>query len=262
MKGKHMTKQEVLMYEVMSNLAKSDAPLVFKGALVAKLILEENEFNDVSRKTKDIDINWTESTPPMEELLSVVNNSLGELSKTYHVAVVAEYENENPAVFDIMSNETGEPVFSVDINIKPVMGTRQYFIGDATINGVLPMEILTDKIRNVSSEVILFRAKDIVDVYALSQCVKVQTGDIFKMCEEKSKIFKDYKIDSFAVFYNERDRLSRRYKSIRGVINRPHFDVVYNYMKNFIKPFADLVVAGKINKEWDSKGQRWSVVER
>ena len=50
-----MTEQEKLMYEILGQITTSDIPIVFKGGLITKLILNESGLNSVQRTTKDID---------------------------------------------------------------------------------------------------------------------------------------------------------------------------------------------------------------
>ena len=71
-----MTGQEKLMYRIIGKISDINAPLVFKGALITKLILLENGYADIERATKDIDANWIGSPPPTEILVETINESL------------------------------------------------------------------------------------------------------------------------------------------------------------------------------------------
>ena len=53
-----MTEHERLMYQILGRISEANIPLVFKGALITKLILTENGFTTLERQTKDIDANW------------------------------------------------------------------------------------------------------------------------------------------------------------------------------------------------------------
>ena len=65
-----LTDSEKLMYDVMGAIANSNVPVVYKGAIVTKLILREHDFEDFVRETQDIDANWAGTNPPpMDELL-------------------------------------------------------------------------------------------------------------------------------------------------------------------------------------------------
>ena len=63
-----MTEQEKLMYEILGQITTSDIPIVFKGGLITKLILNESGLSSVQRTTKDIDANWI-GQPPSIKLL-------------------------------------------------------------------------------------------------------------------------------------------------------------------------------------------------
>ena len=39
-----MNEQEKLMYGIISNISQTDAPIIFKGGLITRLILQENGF--------------------------------------------------------------------------------------------------------------------------------------------------------------------------------------------------------------------------
>lgn len=51
-----MTEKEKTMYSFISELSKSQFPIVIKGALITKLILDEHNYVDVERSKK---IKWT-----------------------------------------------------------------------------------------------------------------------------------------------------------------------------------------------------------
>jgi len=64
-----LTEQEKKMYDVMGAIAHSDVPIIYKGALVTKLILHENDFDDFMRETRDIDASWAGANPPPMEFI-------------------------------------------------------------------------------------------------------------------------------------------------------------------------------------------------
>ncbi len=47
-----MTEKEKTMYSFISELSKSQFPIVIKGALITKLILDEHNYVDVERSKK------------------------------------------------------------------------------------------------------------------------------------------------------------------------------------------------------------------
>jgi len=49
-----MTELEQKMYQILGAISATDAPIVFVGGLITKLILEESRFNTLVRHTVDI----------------------------------------------------------------------------------------------------------------------------------------------------------------------------------------------------------------
>ena len=72
-----LSDSEKLMYEVMGAIASGSVPVVYKGAMVTKLILKEHNFVDFVRETQDIDASWASAKLPlMKQLTTMLNNAL------------------------------------------------------------------------------------------------------------------------------------------------------------------------------------------
>jgi hypothetical protein len=193
-----MTEKEKFMYRIMGKISESDVPIIFKGAMVTKLILSESGYSALERQTKDIDANWVDSPPSMDVLVEAINNSLGELKNEIYAVAFREYGEKVSAGISIRGKDTDEEIISMDISIKPVHGIKFYNYGEISFKGVLANEILSDKITVLSKKAIFRRAKDIVDVYALSHCVKVNTSEIFEMFRKNP----NREVGTFDEFYN------------------------------------------------------------
>ena len=50
----------------MAIVTESDALIVFKGAMITKLVLAENGYTELDRQTRDIDATWLGISPPMD----------------------------------------------------------------------------------------------------------------------------------------------------------------------------------------------------
>ena len=50
-----MTQNELFMYDILGRISSTDAPIVFKGGLITKLILAEKQFTSIDRATVDRD---------------------------------------------------------------------------------------------------------------------------------------------------------------------------------------------------------------
>ncbi|MDY3656192.1 MAG: hypothetical protein SOY50_01835 [Ruminococcus callidus] len=67
-----MTQNELFMYDILGRISSTDAPIVFKGGLITKLILAEKQFTSIDRATVDIDANWIGTAPSMEQLVQTI----------------------------------------------------------------------------------------------------------------------------------------------------------------------------------------------
>lgn len=246
-----MTERENLMYKILGKISDMGAPIIFKGALITKLILAEHEFSEIERMTKDIDANWIADPPSMTVLAQTINQSLGELQEQYVAVVSREYGERQSAGISIREKSTGDDIISMDIDIKPLIDSKVYFFGETSIKGVLANEILADKISSMSSDAIYkHRAKDLIDVYALTHCVEIHTLDIYDVCDKAKR-----KIYPFSAFNNRKEEIEHAYNKLKGIDGKPAFSAVYDYLKEFVKPFEE---KDYTNKRWDSKLAVWN----
>jgi len=250
-----MTEHEKLMYQVLGRVSAGSAPIVFKGALITKLILDESGYSDVSRQTKDIDANWIGTPPSMDDLVSAINSSLGDLRSQFHAVAFRQYAERTSAGISIIRNDTDDEVMLMDISVKPVIGSRIYHYGEAEIRGVLANEILADKISVLSKRHMFRRAKDIVDVYALAHCVKVHTKEIFDIYKSNPS----REVGAFTEFYSLRRDVEHAYNKLAGIDGKPPFDGVYVYLSKFLQPFAR---REELPKLWNSDILVWEAVPK
>ena len=244
-----MTEHEQLMYHVLGKISESNAPIVFKGALITKLILAENGYTAAERMTRDIDANWVDIPPSMPVLAEAVNKSLESIDDMLHAEPIREYGEGKSAGIAIINTATGDRIISMDITIKPVIGSRVYHYGEVGIRGVLASEILADKISVLSKQIMFRRAKDLVDVYALAHCINVQTTEIFDVLKRKSAV-----VGEFSELFTRRGDVEHAYNKLKRMENKPLFDDVYSYLTQFIQPFAQKDETPRI---WNSDILTW-----
>lgn len=245
-----MNEQEKLMYGIISNISQTDAPIIFKGGLITRLILQENGFTQIERATKDIDASWIDNPPTMENLSDTINRSLGEFQERFMAVPERNYKELQAAGIAILEKETGDKILSMDIDIKSVAGSRIYHYGEASIKGVLVNEILVDKIMASSSDAVYkWRTKDVLDVYMLSRCVKINTKEIFDTSAKLNKNFQ-----SFDAFYNKKDEIYHAYERLKGITGKPDFEELYSYLKIFYQPFAK---CDYTEKNWNNQKITW-----
>ena len=249
-----MMELERMMYRIIGAVTELDAPIVFKGALITKLILAENGYTAFQRPTVDIDANWVGAPPTMDELVRIVNRSLACLNGKLYAEVIREYGDKKSAGIAIHEAATGNRIVSMDISIKPVVGSKVYFYEETRIKGVLVNEILADKITVLSKQILFRRAKDLIDVYAIAHCVEVSTADIFDVFTSTP----DREVGAFDEFIHRHQDVEHAYERLRGIENKPPFDQVYKYVLRFIQPFANRDVAPYV---WNSEKASWDAGE-
>lgn len=246
----NMTEKEKLKYDILSKISGIDAPIVFKGALITKLILEEHGYKEIQRMTKDIDANWVGNPPSMSYLSGTIREALGELNDKFNVEESREYGEGRSAGLTIRDKATGDKVISMDIDIKSSSEERVYYYGEASIKGVLANDILADKICTMSSDAVFkHRAKDMIDVYALTHCVKVDVKEIFDACNKSNR-----NIQSFESFFNRKEDVEHAYNKLKGIQGKPDFSTVYGYLSKFVIPFASKDTKHQI---WIPKSKSW-----
>jgi hypothetical protein len=243
-----MTEREKFMYKLLGNISSANAPIIFKGALIKNLVLAEHGYNEIYRETKDIDCNWVDTPPSMNVLVDIINQSLGNLQNEYYATAEREYGEKKSAGINIIKIDTGEEIVLMDISMKPVIGSKIYYYGEMSIKGVLPNEILADKISVLSSNYIFRRTKDMIDIYALSHCIDVQTIEIFDIYEKNKRELQD-----FNAFLNRKAELEHAYNKLMGVEGKPDFVDIYLYLNKFLNPF----IQRENNKVWNSKTESW-----
>ena len=244
-----LTDQEKRMYDVMGTIAKSNVPVVYKGALITKLILSENYFNDFVRETQDIDASWVgASPPPMETLTSMLNHALSEFGLI--AVAIREHGVKMSACYDIVEQASSELVMTIDIDMRAAVDSRIYHFGNVTFQGVTPDNVIADKISVIASDKVFRRSKDLIDLYALTNCVIVKNVDIHSIWERENRI-----IGTFDAFTNRKDELRHSYEKLRRIDVKPEFDVLYCYLASFLLPFIETNAS---MLSWDSKTSSWT----
>jgi hypothetical protein len=243
-----LSDKEKLMYRIMGAVADSGVPLIYKGAMVTKLLLLEHQFNDFSRETQDIDASWDGNRlPTMDALTAALNNALSPFDM--RAIVKREYGEKKSAGFNVVYESSGEPAVSVDIDMRSDKGSRTYTYGDITFRGVTVDHILSDKIHVLSTEKVYRRVKDAVDVYALSHCVKVRAQSILDIWMEYGRT-----PGAFEAFTVRRADLEHAYLKLRRVEPKPEFSVVFDRLRFFLAPFVEMSTK---NLTWDIYDQIW-----
>jgi hypothetical protein len=82
----------------------------------------------------------------MDSMVDTLNRALQTLDSGLTAIPQREYSEKRSAGISIVEAETGGEIVGMDISVKPVSGSKVYQYGEIGIRGVLPTEILADKI--------------------------------------------------------------------------------------------------------------------
>lgn len=246
----NMTKQEELMYSILGELSNSNIPLIFKGGLINRLLLQEQSYNDIYRLTKDIDANWVGVPPSLEDLSSSIANAIKDKHSNLEVKATRDFGEKKSAKVVFTDTHTGTDLVTMDIDIYRGSGHRTYYYGTASFNGVLPIEILLDKISSSSTDLIYkWRTKDLLDVYMLCHCFSFKIKDIFDYSKTYKRDIKD-----FSAFLQKKNEIEHAYDRLYSVYGKPEFNEVYTFLDKVFTPFRE-----GIQKDffWNSEKLEW-----
>lgn len=228
------TKEESLMYTVMKAIYDSRIPIDFKGSMVLKACLLKAGYSEETRHTVDIDANWRGNVlPSAEQMTASIQKALDNSGLDLEVKLFRMYGNGRSAGFELNDRTTGEPLFSMDIDVnRPALPTQMYEIAGFRFRGVSPSQILADKVSVLSSEKVFRRIKDLVDLYYLSKVFPFDKADVMQTLNDSGRI-----LGSFDSFLLRKEELRHAYEKFRftGDVDKPQFDEVYDTVKTYIE---------------------------
>ncbi len=229
-----ITAEEKLMYEVMRAIYDSGIPISFKGSMVLKACLMEAGYMEDTRHTVDIDANWNSDTAPSgEQMMNSLQNVLKKNGLNLDVSIYRMYGEGRSAGFELSDKDTGEILFSMDIDVnRPVTPTKIYEVDGLRFRGVSPSQMIADKISAVSTDKVFRRVKDVVDLYYISKVFDFDKADVMQTLSDSGR-----SLDNFNGFLHSIEDLRHSYNKFRfvGDVNKPPFDVVYSAVKSYIQ---------------------------
>ncbi|MDR1871648.1 MAG: hypothetical protein LBS60_06930 [Deltaproteobacteria bacterium] len=184
----------------------------------------------------------------MSQLIAKLNYALESLS--LEVEVKRVFGENKSAGFKIIDRHSKVVKTSIDINLNSDPSSRMYQIGNVMFNGVMPDSVVSDKICAISSNLVFRRAKDLLDLYALAHCVKINTTDILQKLTQKNLV-----IDSFNEFITRQKDLKHAYDKLVRIDFKPDFSTVYSYLSIFLTPFIEKNLTTLI---WNSHKMCWT----
>lgn len=229
----NITAEEKLMYEVMKAVCESGIPINFKGSMVLRACLMEAGYPEEIRHTEDIDANWNSDMPPSDEqIMAALQEALAKAHIGLDVSIYRKHGEGRSAGFDLTDQASGESLFTMDIDVnRPAVPTRIYEAAGFRFRGVVPNQMIADKIAVVSGEKVFRRIKDVVDLYYLSNVFAFEKTEILERLQAGGR-----KLGDFHGFLYRPEELRHAYEKFRltGDVHKPPFETVYNVVKSYI----------------------------
>lgn len=233
----NMNKNEELMYSVMKSIYNSNIPINFKGSMVLKACLHEAGYSDGIRHTVDIDASWYSEKPlTAEHMTQSLQNAIQKCGENLEVKLCRMYGEKRSAGFEIVDNTTNEILFTMDIDInRPILKTKIYEMADIQFQGVVPSQIMADKLFVVSTDKVFSRIKDIIDIYYMSKVFSFDKKEILNLLKDNNRNLGDFHAFLFRI--NDLQHSYEKFRFSGDDIEKPKFLELYSDVKKFIQPF-------------------------
>ena len=222
-----ITAEERLMYEVMKAIYESGIPVSFKGSMVLKACLMDAGYTEETRHTVDIDGNWNSDKPPSAvQMEDSLQKALNKGNVDLNVHLYRMFGEGRSAGFELVDNTTDEVLFTMDIDVnRPLPPTKIYEVEGLCFRGVVPIQMIADKLSVISTDKVFRRIKDVIDLYYLSKCFIFTRIEIVEALRNSGRT-----IGNFEGFLNKTEELKHAYDKFRftGDVNKPPFEEIYS----------------------------------
>lgn len=220
---------ETILYNIIAELSKEKAPIVFKGALALKYQLYINNPNlEINRKTTDIDANWVEKYDE-NKIINIIDSAVKQVDSNYKVRLYRKPEANVSMGINIL-DENEIIVSKIDMDIKDNPFYVVCNIDDVDIKYSDFNKMMCDKLRSLSSEFVFRRVKDLLDVYLI-----ISENNISKSNIEKVLKYENKKIGNFSTLLKNKEKIRQGYEALKYVDNKPEFDIVWNNVINYLE---------------------------
>lgn len=213
---------EEFLYLLMEELSRIGAPVVFKGALVLKIHLNENAKNSVKRITKDIDANWN-GRGDIVLIRNTLIKAVSNINSSYTVVVKRiPRSSKESAGFDI-KDEKSVKITSIDLDLKDNPFYVNLTLDNQKIKCSSLSKIIADKFSAISTEKVYRRIKDILDIYLLSNLEDFSFEEVKEIL-----IYDERDYGDFSTLLNNKEKIEHGYSRLKRVENKPEFEEVWN----------------------------------
>lgn len=222
-------KLENFLYQIIAEISKSNAPIVFKGGLALKdLLYIANPDQTIERRTIDIDANWTGDVNP-EKIFEVLESALKKVEPSYKLEYYRFADSNRAMGFKIL-DDLDEPITNIDLDIKDNPFYVVCVINDVNIKYSSIEKIFADKLFAISGSKVFRRGKDILDVYLI-----ILNNNIDLLKVKEILIYDDRELGDFKTMIENKEAINKAYDSLIGITNKPDFNEVWNKIMEYLE---------------------------
>ena len=224
----HTKDIEKVLYRIIEELSKENAPIIFKGALALKdLLYRNNPDLMIVRKTTDIDANWIDEYDK-DRIITIIDRAVKLVNPNYKVELYREPANKKSMGLKVLDKD-GTTFTKIDIDIIDNPFYIECSINDVNIKYSDFNKMMSDKLFSISGEFVFRRAKDLLDIYLI-----LQEKNIYKEDIEKVLNYENRKLGDFSTMLKSKNELHHAYDSLEGIKNKPDFDIVWNSILEYL----------------------------
>lgn len=226
--------EEKIMYDVMRAIYESGIPIDFKGSMVLKACLMEAGYPNEIRHTVDIDANWhSDAELTKEAMVNSLQNIMDKNGIDLKVDMYRMYGRGRSAGFEFKDKILDVVLFTMDIDVnRPILETKIYEVAGISFCGVVPNQMIADKLYVISTDKIFRRIKDVIDLFYISKVMVFDYSKISEILDKNGRV-----LGPFDGFLHKQDDLKHSYDKFKfvGDVDKPTFEEVYSSVIEFIK---------------------------
>lgn len=220
---------ELILYSIIVELSKEDAPIIFKGALALKELLYLNNHSiKIVRKTTDIDANWIDDYDE-KRIINIIERAVKNVNYNYSVELV-RLPDKNVSMGINILDENNIILSKIDMDIKDNPFYIICEVNDVNVKYSDINKMFSDKLMVISNDHVFRRIKDILDIYLIINNFKINRQCINSILEYDNK-----KLGSFKTMLGNKTLIKNGYDKLKGIDNKPDFEDIWNTIIDYLK---------------------------
>ena len=177
---------EDFLYKIIHEISRENAPIVFKGGLALKDLLNQlNTNNIIERRTIDIDANWTDEEN-LDKITKIFSNAVKRVDSTCKIEVSRLPGDKSSMGFKILDSENSI-LSKIDLDIK----NNPFYVickfEDVDIKYSSLEKMLADKLSALSGSHVFRRAKDLLDIYLIIKDNNIEMKKVLEILKYDSR---------------------------------------------------------------------------